>query len=129
MLAGKGLPSLSMDSIVVLAALRAHQSGLPDDSTMNQSDVVEVVTRCTRHVIATTLTTIAGFAPLILAGGKFWPPLAVAIAGGVSGATLLALLLTPSLFTMLHCNPIPQAAQQSDPAPELDERLHGASVA
>lgn len=30
----------------------------------------------------TTFTTMAGFLPLILAGGGFWPPMAVVIAGG-----------------------------------------------
>ena len=34
--------------------------------------------------------------PLIIAGGAFWPPLAVAIAGGVLGATLIAITLVPA---------------------------------
>lgn len=46
-------------------------------------------------------TTMIGFVPLLLGGGKFWPPLAVAIAGGVGGATLLALLLVPSAYLLL----------------------------
>lgn len=109
------------DSIVVLAALRAHEATLPAGSTIDRSDVVTVVTKCTRHVVATTLTTIAGFSPLIIAGGKFWPPLAVAIAGGVSGATLLALCLVPSVFTMMRCkrNPIRSVSLQSKPTPEI----------
>ena len=65
--------------------------------------VVDVVMRSTRHVVATTLTTMAGFAPLILGGGGFWPPLAVAIAGGVGGATLLGLYFGPAAYTLLMC--------------------------
>ena len=87
------------DSIVVLASIA-------EDENSNSGDVdatVEVVVACTRHVLATTFTTIAGFAPLIIAGGKFWPPLAVTIAGGVGGATLMALLLAPALHLLL-CN-------------------------
>ena len=57
---------------------------------------VLVVRRASRHAISTSLTTIAGFAPLILAGGAFWPPLAIAIAGGVLGATLIAVTLVPA---------------------------------
>jgi multidrug efflux pump subunit AcrB len=71
------------DSIVVLAALREH--GVDSES---KDKAVEVVFAETRHVLATTLTTIAGFVPLLMGGGGFWPPLAVAIAGGVAGATL-----------------------------------------
>lgn len=80
------------DSIVVLAALRS-------DGLARQGDVdatVKVVRRATRHVLSTSLTTMAGFAPLILAGGAFWPPLAIAIAGGVAGATIIAVTLVPA---------------------------------
>ena len=86
------------DAIVVLAALR-------DDPRVRAGDAVaarEVVVTSTRHVVATTLTTTAGFVPLIVAGGAFWRPLAVAIAGGVLGATLLALLFVPSAVLLLR---------------------------
>ena len=61
----------------------------------------EVVVNATRHIVATTLTTIGGFIPLILLGGRFWPPLATAIAGGVGGSAILALYLVPSLFVLI----------------------------
>jgi multidrug efflux pump subunit AcrB len=54
-------------------------------------------------VVATSLTTIAGFLPLIVGGGGFWPPLAVTIAGGIAGATLLALYFVPCLYLLLMC--------------------------
>ena len=57
-----------------------------------------VVLRSTRHVLS---TTVAGFTPLILAGGQFWPPVAIAISGGVTGATLLALGSVPAAFLLL----------------------------
>lgn len=84
------------DSIVILAAIR-------EDSAASRGDherLVFVVTHSTRHIIATTLTTIVGFLPLIIGGGSFWPPLAITIAGGVSGATLLALYFVPSLYLL-----------------------------
>ncbi|MCA9110477.1 MAG: efflux RND transporter permease subunit, partial [Planctomycetaceae bacterium] len=56
----------------------------------------------TRHVVTTTITTIAGFLPLIMSGGTFWPPLAVTIAGGVGGATFLALYFVPSSYLLLY---------------------------
>lgn len=87
------------DSIVVLAALR-------EDPRAREGDPVavrDVVVRSTRHVLSTTLTTIAGFLPLILGGGGFWPPLATTIAGGVSGATILALYFVPSSYVLAMC--------------------------
>lgn len=100
------------DTIVVLAAIR-------DDRRARRGEpaaVRDVVVRSSRHVIATTLTTIAGFMPLILGGGGFWPPMAVTIAGGVGGATLLALVFAPCAYTLLMCRgckelPIAQGAE------------------
>lgn len=85
------------DSIVVLTALRddaAAAAGDPDATAA-------VVLRSTRHVLATTFTTMAGFVPLMLAGGSFWPPVALAIGGGVAGATLLALVFVPGVNLLL----------------------------
>lgn len=86
------------DSIVILAAIRAN----PAAASGAIDAMVEEVLQGTRHIVATTLTTMAGFTPLILDGGDFWPPMAVCIAGGVLGATLLALVLVPSVYRLLH---------------------------
>ena len=40
---------------------------------------------------------------MLLGGGGFWPPLAVAIAGGVCGATILALYFAPSAYLLMLC--------------------------
>jgi len=85
------------DSIVVLAAIREHPGARAGDPVAVRS----VVTRSTRHVLTTSFTTLAGFTPLFLGGGLFWPPLAVCIAGGVLGATLLALVLGPAAYVIL----------------------------
>ena len=99
------------DTIVVLAALRDDpraRQGHPDA-------VRDVVVRSTRHVLSTTLTTIAGFLPLIAAGGGFWPPLATAIAGGVSGATILALYFAPSGYILLMCRGCREEVREIEP--------------
>ncbi len=85
------------DSIVVLASLAEHHGS----NVCEVERIADTVVACTRHVVATTLTTVAGFAPLVWGGGNFWPPLAVSIAGGVLGATLLAIVMVPSAFTVL----------------------------
>ncbi|PSN17382.1 acriflavine resistance protein B [filamentous cyanobacterium CCP5] len=93
-----GLIGLAInDSIVVLAALREH----PEASLGQPQAVEEVVFHATRHVIATTVTTIIGFVPLMVDPTGFWPPLAIAIAGGLGGATLLALYYIPSVYHLL----------------------------
>jgi multidrug efflux pump subunit AcrB len=91
------------DSIVVVAALkhRASQSG------GEISEMVDCVVEVTRHVLATTATTMAGFAPLMMDGGNFWPPLAVAIGGGVLGASLISLTLVPSAMKLIYFRPQP----------------------
>jgi len=85
------------DSIVVLAAL--EESHMARERSLTA--ITDVVLTATRHVLATTVTTIAGFIPLLLSGGRFWPPLAIAIAGGVSGSTLLALYFVPSMYLLV----------------------------
>ncbi|MGD1700407.1 efflux RND transporter permease subunit [Dapis sp. BLCC M229] len=85
------------DSVVVLAAILED----PEASTGNRRAIRQVVMGSTRHVVATTLTTMIGFVPLLVQGGSFWPPLAVAIAGGVGGSTLVALYLVPCCYLLL----------------------------
>jgi multidrug efflux pump subunit AcrB len=82
------------DSTVVLSAL---QEGAPEGGV---AQVAKVVGGATRHVIATTLTTIAGFLPLLFGADPFWHPLAGVIAGGMLGATVLALLFCPVVYLM-----------------------------
>ncbi|MDJ0725290.1 MAG: efflux RND transporter permease subunit [Prochloraceae cyanobacterium] len=84
------------DSVVVLAALLEN----PAAKKGNRRAVRQVVLHSTRHVITTTLTTAIGFVPLLLQGGGFWPPLAIAIAGGICGATLLALYFVPCAYLL-----------------------------
>ena len=93
------------DSIVVLAAI--HEKAMDTEMPLGgaksvPAELAEVVAGSTRHILATTFTTMIGFLPLVLGGGKFWPPLAIVMAAGVGGATLLALYFTPSLYLLLH---------------------------
>lgn len=110
------------DSIVILAGIR-------DDGPARSGDpsaIRRIVMRNTRHVIATSATTMAGFAPLMIWGGAFWGPLAVVISGGVAGATLLALVFVPASYLVL----VRREAQKETPAlPEESEGLlHSANL-
>ena len=105
-----GLVGLGInDSIVVLAAIRAD----PQAAAGDRQAIVNEVLGSARHLISTTLTTIGGFIPLMLAGG-FWPPLAVAIAGGVSGTTIMALFFVPASYAWLSRNRRLETARQAE---------------
>ncbi|QEG42528.1 efflux RND transporter permease subunit [Roseimaritima ulvae] len=81
------------DSIVILSECQnAGDAG----HSMERS-----VYGATRHVLTTTVTTVAGVLPLVLRGGVFWPPMMIVIAGGVVGATVIALGFTPACYKLL----------------------------
>lgn len=86
------------DSIVVASSLKDNPLARQGD----QAAMVETIVEITRHVLATTITTVAGFLPLMLGGGAFWPPLAVTIGAGVLGATLIALVFVPSVMRLVY---------------------------
>ena len=80
--------------------------------------IVDVVMDASRHIVSTTVTTFGGFLPLILEGSEFWPPFAMAIAGGVLLSTIVSFYLVPPLFTLLmhpgrhFLKPKPQVAPE-----------------
>lgn len=87
------------DSIVVVAAIRAN----PRAAAGEIDGIVEAIVDTTRHVISTTLTTIGGFLPLIvIVGGDFWPSMSIVLAGGIAGATVMALVFIPACYRLLR---------------------------
>ncbi|WP_028022414.1 efflux RND transporter permease subunit [Enterovibrio calviensis] len=90
-----GLVGLAINAaIVILAELKAS----PAAKQGEKDAIVDAVSSCGRHITSTTITTIGGFLPLILAGGGFWPPFAIAIAGGTLLTTLLSFYFVPAAF-------------------------------
>jgi len=93
-----GLMGLAINgAIVILAELRASPTAIAADI----DGIIDAVTRCTRHITSTTITTVAGFMPLLLGGGLFWPPFATAIVGGTVMVTLLSFVFVPAAFLLL----------------------------
>lgn len=103
-----GLVGLAINAaIVILAELKADPAAAAGD----HEAISRAVMSCTRHITSTTITTIGGFLPLILAGGGFWPPFAVAIAGGTLLTTLVSFYFVPALFRLLITKKINQSCQ------------------
>ena len=111
-----GLIGLAInDSIVVLAAIQDH-----DRASRGYIPAMEnVVFNSARHVLATTLTTIMGLVPLMFDATGFWPPMAITIAGGLGGATLLALYFVPCVY-LLYLKVVPPPAQLQEVASQTD---------
>jgi multidrug efflux pump subunit AcrB len=85
-------------AIIIMTALQQH----PGASRCVPDSIVEVIVDSSRHIISTTITTFGGFLPLILEGSNFWPPFAVAIAGGVLLSTIISFYLVPPLFYLAY---------------------------
>jgi multidrug efflux pump subunit AcrB len=84
-------------AIIIMTAFQADDGALAGDVDR----IASVVLAQGRHIVSTTLTTFGGFLPLILAGGGFWPPFAVAIAGGVLLSTVVSFFFVPPAFALL----------------------------
>ena len=93
-----GLVGLAINAaIVILSELRGNKAARAG----NVEAVVTGVMSTGRHIVSTTITTVGGFMPLILAGGPFWPPFAVAIAGGAFLSMIVSFYFAPAAFIWL----------------------------
>lgn len=93
-----GLMGLAINAAIVILA---ELEDMPNKREAPIDAIVTVVSSCGRHIGSTTITTIGGFLPLIIAGGGFWPPFAIAIAGGTALTTLLSLVWVPTMYQLL----------------------------
>ena len=76
------------------------------------SAILEAGPRRLRPVMLTTVTTIGGLLPITLnlgGGGKFWAPLGVSIIFGLLFATLLTLVMVPSVYSIFERRAYKQA--------------------
>jgi multidrug efflux pump subunit AcrB len=115
-----GLVGLAINAaIVIMAELKSN----PEAVRGAIPAIREGVMNCTRHIGSTTLTTVGGFLPLILDGGGFWPPFALAIAGGTVLTTVLSFFLVPAAFRLfalrrpfeVYGEPGPEPVPGADP--------------
>ena len=88
------------DSLVLVDFVnKAREAGLD-----RWNSLIEAGSTRLRPILMTTITTIAGFMPMILSTSSAtsdWKPMAVAIAFGLSFATLLTLFVIPVIYSYL----------------------------
>ncbi|MEE4660276.1 MAG: efflux RND transporter permease subunit [Halieaceae bacterium] len=87
-------------AIIIMTALQIDEQAVLG----NLRAMRDVVMASSRHIVSTTVTTFGGFLPLILEGGHFWPPFAMAIAGGVLLSTIVSFFLVPPMFLLATRN-------------------------
>ena len=101
-------------AIIIMTGLQADEGARSADPDA----VVSVIMNSSRHIISTTITTFGGFLPLILAGGGFWPPFAMAIAGGVLLSTIVSFYFTPPAFLLIYARKQKREKIKSAQTPE-----------
>ncbi len=85
-------------AIIIMTALQRVPEAMEGDIVA----ITETVMAQSRHIFSTAVTTVGGFLPLILAGGGFWPPFAMAVAGGVLLSTGVSFYFVPPAFKLVY---------------------------
>ena len=127
------------DAIVLIERINANLAqGLHFIEAIRQGGA-----RRFRAIFLTTLSTVMGLTPLIMETdlqARFLVPMAISLAAGVAFATVLTLLLVPSLLVILNdlrCLvhrlrtgiwPSPEAVEPAVRRPEITGRIHGSST-
>ncbi|CAB1062948.1 RND efflux system, inner membrane transporter [Olavius sp. associated proteobacterium Delta 1] len=95
--------------VVNNAILLVDQAGrLVADGMRTREALTEAGRRRLRPILMTTLTTILGLLPLALGigeGSDAQAPLARAVVGGLTGSTLITLVLIPVVYSLFHPEP------------------------
>jgi HAE1 family hydrophobic/amphiphilic exporter-1 len=95
--------------VVNNAILLVDQAGrLVQEGKHIHDALTEAGRRRLRPILMTTLTTILGLLPLALGlgeGSDAQAPLARAVVGGLTGSTLITLVLIPAVYSLFHPNP------------------------
>ena len=95
--------------VVNNAILLVDQAGrLVREGMRTRGALIEAGRRRLRPILMTTLTTILGLLPLALGigeGADAQAPLARAVVGGLTGSTLITLVLIPVVYSLFHPEP------------------------
>ena len=83
------------NSVVLIDQIKQHlDMGLPGIKAITESAIVRF-----RPIMLAAFTTVLGLIPLF--ASDFWNAIAVTIAAGLTGATLLTLVILPVLYAII----------------------------
>ncbi|QSH39558.1 efflux RND transporter permease subunit [Candidatus Kaiserbacteria bacterium] len=84
------------NSIILVDTINTQRRRFGDTKSVNEI-IVDATTSRLRPVLLTALTTVIGVVPLLFAAA-IWVPLAYALMFGLAFATIITLLLVPSIY-------------------------------
>jgi len=84
------------NAIILIDAIE----GLVAEGTPLRAAVTRAGARRMKPILLTTLTTVGGLLPLALAGGPMWEGMAWAMIVGLSGSTVMTLLVVPTIYVV-----------------------------
>ena len=87
---------ISRNSVILLDQIDKH---LAEGLTAYEAVIESTVMRF-RPIMLTALTAILGMIPLM--ASEFWGPMAIAIASGLLAATVLTLLVLPTMYAVMY---------------------------
>ena len=83
------------NAIVLIDQIDIERATLP----LNDA-IVEASRKRLRPILLTSATTVFGLAPMAIAGGALWEPMATLMMGGLGLASILALIWVPALYRL-----------------------------
>lgn len=91
------------NSIVLVDRISNLEKTVPSTFGTRLNAVVEASSNRLRPILMTTMTTIAGLLPLVIAGEptSIWYSLSIGTIGGLISSTVLVLLVIPALYVLL----------------------------
>ncbi|EIM77933.1 acriflavin resistance protein [Nitratireductor aquibiodomus RA22] len=96
------------NTVILVDQIKADQ----EDGMPEWTAIIEATVRRTRPVVLTALAAILAMVPL--SGNVFWGPMAFAIMGGLTVATVLTILFVPALYAAFYRVRRPGAEQGAD---------------
>ena len=111
LLTGSSFGFMTLLGVIALMGIVVNNAILLIDETRSQlaeggkefmDCIVDSAKSRFRPIIMTTATTVFGLAPLAFGGGGMWSSMAFAMMFGLAFATVLTLILCPTLYYLLH---------------------------
>lgn len=96
------------NTVILVDQIKADQ----EDGMPEWTAIIEATVRRTRPVVLTALAAILAMVPL--SSNVFWGPMAFAIMGGLTAATVLTILFVPALYAAFYRVRRPGAEQGAD---------------